>query len=140
MTTSAANEKLVGDLFAAAGGGDWAKVATLITTDFKFIESPCLPVGGTYHGIREYEAFFTSVREGAGTIDADFISMTSSETHVVALLVLHFKDHGVSTPIAETFRVRDGRICEIMPYFFNPDEVTKVFAGVPAIYRQKMGR
>ena len=140
MTTSAANEKLVGDLFVAAGGDDWAKVETLITPDFKFIESPSLPVAGTYTGIREYQAFFTSVREGAGTIEADFISMTSSETHVVALLVLHFRDHGVSTPIAETFRIRDGRVCEIMPYFFNPNDVAKVFAGVPAIYRKKMGR
>ena len=140
MAVSASNEKLVGELFAAAGAGDWAKVETLITPDFRFIESGSLPVGGTYTGIREYEAFFTAVREGAGTIDADFISMTSSDTHVVALLVLHFKDHGVSTPIAETFKIRDGRVCEIMPYFFNANDVSKVFESVPAIYRKKIGK
>ena len=140
MTTSASNEKLVSELFAAAGGGDWARVETLITDDFRFIESDSLPVRGTYRGIREYQAFYTAVREGAGTIEADLVSMTSSETHVVALLVLHFKDHGVSTPIAEVFRISGGRVCEIMPYFFNAGDVAKVFATVPAIYRAKIAQ
>jgi ketosteroid isomerase-like protein len=138
MSKSSENERLVGELFAAAGGGDWAKVETLITPDFRFIESDSLPVRGTYTGIREYRALFEAVREGAGAIDVDFISMTSSDTHVVGLLVLKFKDHGVHAPLAESFRIRDGRVAEIMPYFFNPKDVEKVFSGVPDIIRAKL--
>ena len=140
MAASCANERLIGELFAAAGGGDWAKVETLITPDFRFIESDSVPVRGTYSGIREYRALFEAVREGAGAIEADFISLTSSDTHVVALLVLHFKDHDVRAPLAEAFRIRDGRVAEIMPYFFNPKDVEKVFSTVPDIIRAKLGR
>ena len=140
MTTSAANEILVGELFAAAGGGDWAKVETLITTDFRFIESDSLPVGGTYTGIREYRALFEAVREGAGELDVEFVAMTSSDTHVVALLVLNFKDHGTRARLAETFRIRDGRVAEIVPYFFNAQDVSKAFAAVPALIRAKLAR
>lgn len=140
MTVSSANERLVGELFAAAGGGDWEKVETLITPDFRFIESESLPLHGTYTGIREYRALFESVREGAGALDVDFIGMTSSDTHVVALLLLKFKAHGVSARIAEVFTIRDGRVAEIMPHFFNPKDVEKVFAKVPDIIRKKLGR
>jgi ketosteroid isomerase-like protein len=140
MSASSANESLVGELFAAAGGGDWAKVETLITPDFRFIESDSLPVRGTYTGIREYRALFEAVREGAGAIEAEFVAMTSSDTHVVALLVLDFKDHGVRAPLAETFRIRDGRVAEIVPYFFNPKDVEKVFSPVPDIIRAKLRR
>jgi len=140
MSTSSANERLVGELFTAAGGGDWTKVETLITPDFRFIESDSVPVRGTYTGIREYRALFEAVGEGAGAIDAEFVSMTSSETHVVALLVLHFKDFDVRAPLAEAFQIRDGRVAQIMPYFFNPKDVEKVFAKVPAIIRAKLGR
>ena len=139
MSTSAANERLVMELFAATSGGDWAKVETLITPDFRFIEPASLPIAGTYTGIREYRALFTSVREGAGTIDGEFVSLTSSETHVVALLVLHFRDHDVHARLAETFRIRDGRVAEIVPYFFDTQEVVRVFATVPAIIRAKLG-
>jgi ketosteroid isomerase-like protein len=139
MSPSPANERLVGELFAAAGGGDWAKVETLITPDFRFVESGSLPVGGIYTGIREYRALFESVGEASGTIEADFVAMTSSETHVVALLVLNFKDHAVSAPLAEVFTIRDGRVAQIMPYFFNPADVQKVFSTVPDIIRAKLG-
>jgi ketosteroid isomerase-like protein len=140
MAASSENESLVRELFAAAGGGDWAKVETLITPDFRFIESDSLPVRGTYTGIREYRALFEAVTEGAGAIQFDFVSMTSSETHVVALLVLDFKDHGVRAPLAEVFRIRDGRVAEIMPHFFNPKDVEKVFSAVPDIIRAKLRR
>jgi ketosteroid isomerase-like protein len=140
MAASSDNEVLVRELFAAAGGGDWAKVETLITPDFRFIESGSLPVRGTYTGIREYRALFEAVTEGAGAIEAQFVAMTSSETHVVALLVLDFKDHDVHAPLAEVFRIRDGKVAEIMPHFFNPKDVEKVFSPVPQIIRAKLRR
>jgi ketosteroid isomerase-like protein len=138
MAASSANERLVMELFAATSGGDWKKVETLITPDFRFIEAKSLPIAGTYTGIREYRALFESVREGAGTIDGEFVSITTSETHVVALLVLHFKDHDVHARLAESFRIRDGRVAEIVPYFFDTQELVTVFAAVPDIIRAKL--
>jgi len=138
MPQSSKNEALVGELYAAAGAGDWNKVATLITSDFRFIESDALPVGGTYRGLREYRALFESVMTGAGRIEIDFTGMTSSDTHVIALLTLHFRDHDVTTPVAEMFRIVDGKVAEIVPYYLNPQLASKAFASVPELIRKKL--
>jgi hypothetical protein len=39
-------------------------------------------------------------------------------------------------PLAETFRVRDGKVCEIRPYYFDPRPIT---AAVEARKRAAQG-
>jgi ketosteroid isomerase-like protein len=140
MSQSSNNEALINKLYAAAGAGDWAQVETLITPDFRFVESDGLPMGGTYRGIREYRALFESVMQGAGRIEMDFTAMTSSETHVIVLLTLHFLDHDVHAPVAEAFRISDGRVAEIVPYYLNPQTASKAFASIPELIRKKLSR
>ena len=138
MSACAKNEALVGALYTAAGAGDWATVETLITPDFLFTESDSLPVGGQYRGIREYRALFESVMACAGRIEIEFTGMTSSETHVVALLTLHFLDHDVHAPVAEVFRISGERVAEIVPHYLNPQSAAKAFATAPAMIREKL--
>ncbi len=132
MTTSnRENEQLVRDLYAASGAGDWDKVQTILSDDFRMVQSPSLPFGGTYRGWQALKAMYASVIGASGRASIDFIAMTSGDSHVMALVDLNLLDHGIKARIAEIFRIENGRINEISIFYFNPAAMQQVYAEVP---------
>lgn len=132
MTTSnSQNEQLVRDLYAACGADDWDKVQTILSDDFRMVQSPSLPFGGIYRGWQVLKAMYASVIGASGRTAIDFIAMTSGDGHVMALVDLNLFDHGIKARIAEIFRIENGRISEVAIYYFNPAEMQQVYAEVP---------
>src|SRR6267378_146534 len=118
------NLQLVQALFNATGKGDWAAAESMLTSDFSVTEAGTLPFAGTYHGRGALQELFTLVMSAAGVTGLDIEQLTAGGDRVVALLEMVLGGPPeVRVPLAETFRVRDGKVCEIRPYYFDPRPV-----------------
>lgn len=119
------NLQLVQALFDATGKGDWAAAENMLTSDFSVTEAGTLPFAGTYHGRGALQELFTLVMSAAGVTGLDIQQLTAGGDRVVALLEMILGGAPeVRVPLAETFRIRDGKVCEIRPYYFDPRPIT----------------
>jgi ketosteroid isomerase-like protein len=119
------NLQLVQALFDATGKGDWATAETMLTSDFFVTEAGTLPFAGTYRGRGALQELFTLVMSAAGVTGLNVQQLTAGGDRVVALVELVLGGSPeVLVPLAETFRIRDGKVCEICPYYFDPRPIT----------------
>ena len=118
------NRQLVEALFDATGKGDWAAAESMLTSDFAVTGAATLPFAGTYHGRGALRELFTVVVSAAGVTRLDIQKITAGGDRVVALLEMVLGGPPeVRVALAQTFRVRDGKVCEIRPYYFDPRPV-----------------
>ena len=121
----ARNLKVVEALFAATRSGNWAAAEELLTEDFFVTEADTLPFAGVYRGRRALHDLFMKVVSEAGVVEMDLQQITAGGDRVVALLDLVLGGpETVRVPLAETFRLRDGRVCEIKPYNSDPRPIS----------------
>jgi ketosteroid isomerase-like protein len=114
------NLKTVQALFAATGSGDWAKAETLLTEDFFVTEADTNPFAGVYRGRRALQDLFSKVVSSAGVTKMDTKQLTAGGDLVVALVDMTLggpPERFVS--LAEVFRLREGKVCEIKPHYFD---------------------
>jgi ketosteroid isomerase-like protein len=124
------NIKFVQDLFAATGGGDWKAAESMLSTDFLVTEADTLPFGGIYRGPGALRELFEIVIASAGVVGLDIHEITAGGDRVVALLDLLLEGTPpVRVPLAETFRFRDGKVCEIRPYYYDPTPIVSAVAA-----------
>lgn len=124
----ARNREIVLALYKATGRGDWAKAATLMTDDILIREAPTLPFAGVYRGVEAMRALFAKV-QSTGVVGIDMHQATAGGDWVVVLLDLLFEGNPpVRAPLAEAFRLEDGKVCEIVPYYFNADLLVRAAA------------
>ena len=117
--TEARNRETVLALYKACGKGDWATAATMMTEDILILEAPTLPFAGEFRGVQAMRELFARV-QSAGVINIEMHQVTVGGDRVVVLLDLILAgDPPVRCPLAEAFRFRDGKVCEIVPYYFN---------------------
>ena len=112
----------------AAAGADFAAMAATLAPDVVLHQSPDLPWGGDFHGHAGYEdwarqmsAAFDQLEvrdrrffaEG-GTIRGDIVIITCR-------LVTRSRASGetLDLPMAQVVRVRDARIVEFRPFYWN---------------------
>jgi ketosteroid isomerase-like protein len=124
----ARNRQTVLALYKATGKGDWAKAATLTTEDILIREAPTLPFAGEYRGLAALRELFAKVR-ATGVIGVDMHQATAGGDWVVVLLdLLYAGDPPIRAPLAEAFRLKDGKVCEIVPYYFDSSVVAAAAA------------
>lgn len=123
------NRRIVQELYKATGRGDWAAAATMMSDDILITEAPTLPFAGVYRGVEAMRKLFAAV-QATGVIGIDMRQVTAGGDWVVVLLDLLFQGTPpVRAPLAEAFRLKDGKVCEIVPYYFNADVLVKAAAG-----------
>jgi ketosteroid isomerase-like protein len=121
MDLEARNRRLIEELFAATGRGDWAAAAGMLTDDFIATEAGTLPFGGVYRGRGALQDLFILVMGSAGVTGLDIQQITAGGDRVVVLLDMILSGPPeVRVPVAETFRIRDGQVCEIKPFYYDP--------------------
>ncbi len=112
---------MIDKLYAASGAGDFEACEALMTDDFKITEADNLPFGGVYEGK-------TALRD----LYAKVMSMMSikglSHSHLMvgedcAVVMVDMELDGPPIQLLEMFLFRDGKVCEIRPYYFNADNV-----------------
>ena len=114
------NLRIIEALYAATGKGDWATAESMLTEDFFVTEVDTLPFGGVYRGRKALHDLFMKVIPAAGVIDFGIQQMTAGADCVVVLLELVLAGPPqVRVPLAEVFYLRDEKVCEIKPYYFD---------------------
>ena len=122
------NRQTVMALYEACGSGDWTKAATLMTEDILIREAPTLPFAGEFRGVEAMRELFGRV-QSTGVTGAHLHQVTTGGDWVVALVDLLLEgDPPVRCPLAEAFRLQNGKVCEIIPYYFNADLMARAAA------------
>lgn len=122
------NRETVLALYKACGSGDWTTAATLMTADILIREAPTLPFAGEFRGVQAMRELFGKV-QATGVTGVKMHQATAGGDWVVVLLdLLLAGDPPVRCPLAEAFRLQDGQVCEIVPYYFNSDLMARAAA------------
>jgi ketosteroid isomerase-like protein len=116
--------RFVEDLYAATGAGDWDKAATMLTDDFFVTEAEGLPMAGTYRGKQALRDLYGKVMGMLDVAALDRTQTTAGGDHAVAIMTMRFADPALApAELCEMFRFRDGKCCEIKPYYFDPQTI-----------------
>jgi ketosteroid isomerase-like protein len=116
-------------LYDTTGKGDWAGAEALLTDDFYVTEASTLPYAGVYRGRAALRELFTQVMGSMNVTGLEVKAMTQGDDHVVAILELVLGSSGNRVQVAEMFRFRGDRVCEIRPYYFDPTPVLAEVKG-----------
>jgi SnoaL-like domain len=108
-------------LYESTGVGDFDTAETMLTDDFFITEADTLPFAGVYRGKTALRELYTRVM---GMMDVTALNReitTTGKDTAVCLLSFEFADPALKPAhLAELFRFRDGKACEIKPYYFDP--------------------
>jgi len=122
--------QFVDDLYAATGVGDFDKAAEMVTDDFFITEADCMPMAGTYRGKQALRDLFIKVMGMVDVAGLDRIQTTAGGDYAVTILSFRFADPALApAELCEMFRFRDGKCCEIRPFYFDPAQFTAAVAA-----------
>lgn len=113
--------KLVDDLYAATGAGDFDLAETMLTEDFVVTEADSLPMAGTYRGKTALRELYAKVMGMMDVAALNRVQTLSGGDYAVVILSFEFQDPSLKPAhLCERFRFRDGKVSEIVPYYYDP--------------------
>lgn len=116
--------RFVEDLYAATGRGDWEAAEAMLTDDFFITEAAGLPMAGTYSGRGALRELYTRVFSLLEVSALDRLQTLTGEDCAITVLRMHFAGEGKApAELCEMFRFRNGKCCEIKPFYFDPAPV-----------------
>ena len=122
----ARNREIVRSLYGLTGRGDWTGAARYVSPDLVIRQASSLPFAGEFHGLEGLKSLFATVVQTAGVTGIEFEQITAGGDWVVSLLQLVLEGTPpVRVRLAESFRLRDGKVVEIIPYYFDPTPVVR---------------
>jgi predicted SnoaL-like aldol condensation-catalyzing enzyme len=123
-------EKFVDDLYEATGTGDWDRASSMLTDDFFVTEADCLPMAGVYRGKDALKELYTTVMGMVDVAALDRVQTTVGGDYAVTILSFRFADPSLPrAELCEMFRFRDGKCCEIKPFYFDPGQIAAAVAA-----------
>ncbi|MDA8985901.1 nuclear transport factor 2 family protein [Luminiphilus sp.] len=125
------DEKLtiVNTLYASTGKGDFDTAESLLTDDFFIIEAEGLPMAGEYRGKTALRGLYAHVFGTLKVADLEPEGMSVGGDYVVNLISFRFENPDLaSAQLAEVFRFRGDKVCEIRPYYFDPKPIVDAWA------------
>ena len=125
------DEKLaiVAELYASTGAGDFDTAESLLTDDFFIIEAEGLPMAGEYRGKTALRGLYAHVFGTLKVADLEPEGMSVGRDYVVNLISFRFENPDLaSAQLAEVFRFRGDKVCEIRPYYFDPKPIVDAWA------------
>ena len=122
--------QLVDDLYAATGVGDFDKAEEYLTDDFFITEADTLPFAGVYSGKTALRDLYSKVMGMMDVAGLNRVETTSGGDYAVTILSFEFVDPSLAPAhLCELFRFRDGKVCEIRPYYFDPTTIVAACAA-----------
>ena len=116
--------QFVDDLYAATGSGDWDRANAMLTDDLVITEAAGLPMEGTYKGRNALHDLFNDVFATLDVAGLERIQTVTGGDYAATILRMQFAGEGLEdAELCEMFRFRDGKCCEIKPYYFDPAPV-----------------
>lgn len=108
-------------LYAITAAGDWDGAAAMLTDDFVAHEADALPMAGEYRGRGGLKTLFDKVMGMVDVAALDRVGLTAGGDTAIAVLEMRFADPSLApAQLCELFRFRDGKCCEIKPYYYDP--------------------
>ena len=125
---AARTRELVEGIYAAVKREDWDSVLSVFDPDVVMFESEALPYGGTYRGFDEVSAVLGTVGQGLdlGSLEVEYV--LADAEHAVG----HFRvklSGGVEARISEHWTIRDGKVVELRPFYWNPGTIVDAAAS-----------
>ncbi len=122
--------KIVDDLYGFTGVGDFDGAETLLTDDFFITEADTLPMKGTYHGKTALRVLFTQVMGMMDVAGLKRGETTTGGDFAICQVWFQFQDETLAqAELLELFRFRDGKVCEIRPFYFDPNQIVAACAA-----------
>ncbi len=114
--------ELVKKHYAYNGAGNYAAAQELLTEDF-FITIPSyMPFGGVYRGKTAFRELIPIVAEAVAVAKLEFIATTVGGDYAVEVVEFTLADDpGRTSQVAELIRFRGNQICEVRPYYSDPN-------------------
>jgi ketosteroid isomerase-like protein len=120
---------IVAELYASTGAGDFDTAERLLTDDFFIIEADGLPMAGEYRGKTALRGLYAHVFGTLKVADLEPEGMSVGGDYVVNLISFRFENPDLaSAQLAEVFRFRGDKVCEIRPYYFDPKPIVDAWA------------
>ena len=126
----AANVRLVQAFLEAGAAGEMEKFLATIDETVVLYVPEFLPWGGVYRGREELQKGFAAFSAGWETesFEREFVA---SDEQVVILQKLKARikkgEQILETPLAELFKIRNGKIVEIRPFYFDGGKLAEAF-------------
>ena len=112
---------LLDKLYTAASVGDFDLAETMLTDDVVITEADTLPMAGVYRGKTALRELFTNVMGMMDVAGLERGPTMAAADQAVAIVRFLFSDPNLApAELCEWFRFRDGKVCEIKPYYFDP--------------------
>jgi uncharacterized protein len=112
--------------YLAAGGPDTASfeiMAPFFAPDVVLHQADGLPYGGTWRGHDGMEQFFVAMSRTWDVFDMVEQEFLATGTTAVVLTQIHARARATGTeldfPILQTLRIRDGRIADVRPFYWD---------------------
>ncbi|MET0546182.1 MAG: nuclear transport factor 2 family protein [Caulobacterales bacterium] len=116
---------IIEKLYAATGAGAWTLAEEYLTDDLFITEADALPYAGLYQGRGALQELFLKVMSMMDVERLDLEQITAGGDYVIALVSFIFKDPALPRArLAEMYRFRGDKVCEIRPYYFEPAQIT----------------
>ena len=113
--------QFIDDLYGATERGDWETANAMLTDDLVITEAAGLPMEGTYRGRNALHDLFMDVFSSLDVAGLDRAAITTGGDYAICIVTMHFAGEGLEpAELCEMFRFRDGKCCEIKPYYFDP--------------------
>jgi len=121
---------IVEALYAATGVGDFDKAEEYLTDDFFITEADTIPFAGVYKGKRALRDLYTHVMGRMDVAALDITQHVAGGDYAVTILQFTFQDPALKPALlCEMYRFRDGKVCEIKPYYFDPAPIVAACAA-----------
>jgi ketosteroid isomerase-like protein len=122
--------QFVDDLYDATGVADWDRAAAMLTDDFFVTEADTLPMAGVYRGKHALRDLYIRVMGMMDVAELDRTQTTAGGDYAVTILCFRFADPALApAELCEMFRFRDGKCCEIRPFYFDPAPIIAACAA-----------
>ena len=104
------------------GAGEYKAAAELVTEDFVITIPPYMPFGGVYRGKGAFRELIPLVREAVAIAGIRPVTTTLGPDSAVEIVEFTFAgEDKATTQVAELIRFRGNQICEIRPYYNDPN-------------------
>ncbi len=117
------NQQIVEAIYDAAKRGDLPTIMSYIDPEIEAIEADSLPYGGTFHGLEGFQKLFSLVFASWRSFEFEVDSVLDGGAYVVALMRVKIglkgSDTVVDTRVAEFWKLRDGKVIELRPFYWD---------------------
>ncbi len=122
--------------YALNAAGDWEAAGELLTDDFFIAIPPFQPFAGVYRGKTAFRDLIPRVAESIGVSGIRSVATTVGDGYAVEITEFVFTGYD-GPPIlnTEVFRFRGDRICEITPFYADPEP----WIAAATAHRQRRG-